>query len=87
MLARTTLGLLMSVRSSQTMTASTPAASAERKMVPRFPGFSTDSATTKNGAVDLRRKSAIVERICGPSASRPSGRSLYAIFSKTAAEH
>ena len=50
MLALTTFGLLMSVHWSQTITALTPAASAERNIVPRLPGFSMDSATTTRGA-------------------------------------
>ena len=46
---RIRLGLKRSVRGSHTITASTPAASAERSTAPRLPGFSTLSSTTISG--------------------------------------
>ncbi len=77
--ARTTFGLKISVTGSHTITASQPAASALRKMVPRFPGFSIASTTRKNGAfapsTTIASKSPSARRHCGATASSPSGRS------------
>jgi len=76
--ARTTFGLKRSVTGSQTMTASQPAASALRKMVPRLPGFSMASTTRKKGERERlvgRGRSASDRFHCGATARRPSGRS------------
>ena len=72
--ARTTLGLKISVTGSQTMTASHPAASALRRMVPRLPGFSIASTTSRNGAAGSVSSSRL-RRHWGATASSPSGRS------------
>lgn len=71
---RTTFGLNKSVTGSQMITACTPAASALRRMVPRFPGFSIASITSKNGSSVNRRS---VGLLChwSATASNPSGRS------------
>ena len=54
-LARTTFGFHRSTRGSHTRRASTPAASAVRRIAPRLPGFSTDSATiTRGGSLGTR---------------------------------
>ena len=73
--ARTTFGLCMSVVRSQTMTAATFAASAERRIVPRLPGFSMASVTmTRAFSGSFSAESGI--ETCGPVMRRPSGRSL-----------
>jgi hypothetical protein len=75
--ARTTFGLKGSVTGSQTITASQPAASALRRIVPRLPGFSMPSTTSRNGS----RPGAGAGRSskprchCGATARSPSGRS------------
>ena len=48
-LALTTFGLKISVIGSQTITPSTPDPSEALKMLPKFPGFSILSQTTKKG--------------------------------------
>ena len=54
--ARTTFGLSTSTVPGVTTTTSTPAASAERRIVPRLPGSPTRSATTtKSAALEHRR--------------------------------
>ena len=59
MLERIRLGLYMSVSGSQTITASTPAASALLRIAPRLPGFSTDSRTTTSGFSGRQRSSRL----------------------------
>ena len=73
--ARTTFGLCTSVVRSQTMTAAAFAASAERRIVPRLPGFSIASVT-RTSAWSGSFRSARVTETCGPTISKPSGRSL-----------
>ena len=51
-----------------------------------MPGFSIDSVTITS-AFSGSLKSASPTETCGPTMSRPSGRSLYAIFAKHAFEH
>ena len=48
--ARIAFGLNRSVRGSAAITASAPAPSAERRIAPRLPGFSTPSMTTTSGS-------------------------------------
>src|SRR5688572_29374170 len=59
LLARITLGFHKSTRGSQTSKASTCAASAVRKIAPKLPGFSTDSATITNGDADNEISSSL----------------------------
>ena len=72
--ARTTLGLNGSVVGSATITASTPAASAVRSMVPRLPGFSIPSITSRSGSGRSLIRSRPVSN-WGATAKSPSGRS------------
>ena len=81
--ALTTFGLWMSVALSHTITAAAPAASADLRIVPRLPGFSTASVTITSAFSGSDRSSRRTET-CGPTMSSPSGRSLYAIFAKHA---
>ena len=77
-LALTTLGLKTSVHLSQTIKPSNPTASEERNMVPRLPGFSIASATTKKGFflfLIFKASSCKVSFCCLAIARRPSGRS------------
>ena len=83
--ARTTFGLCTSVVRSQTMTALAFAASALRRIVPRFPGFSMDSVTMTS-ALDGRSRFERRLVTWGPTINSPSGRSLYAILRKAAFE-
>ena len=71
----------MSVVRSQTITAATFAASAERKIVPRLPGFSIASVTITSAFSGSFKSTSLIDT-WGPTISKPSGRSLYAIFSK-----
>lgn len=70
--ARTTLGLKILTRGSQMMRASTPAASAERIMLPRLPGFSTVSTMKRRGLLESLRSSRLRDQV-SPMPRRPSG--------------
>ena len=71
--ARTTFGLPQSVTGSAAITASTPAASAVRRMAPRLPGFSRCSATTYSPGPSGCGRSASATPGVGTTARKPSG--------------
>ena len=82
-LARTTFGFNTSVPALQTTTPSTPAASADLNMVPRFPGFSVAVLTRKRpfaGTVISPNDHAGL----GATANNPSEPSRTDIFANTA---
>jgi len=62
------IGLKRSVTGSHTITACTPAASAPRSRVPRLPGFSIASTTSRNGTVAGVALCAEVGGTAGPAA-------------------
>ena len=77
-LARMALGFHGSLSGSATITASTPAPSAERTSAPRLPGFSTASTTATSGSSGSVSASSDTSGWT-PTASNPSERSPKAI--------
>ena len=78
--ARTTFGFVQSTVPGVTTSASTPAASAERRIVPRLPGSASRSATTTNAA---RSRTSVATAGSRTTANRPGAVSVALIRSAT----